>query len=226
MLVATAVIAAGLGTWQVRRNGEKKLWIAEMRARLEAPPVELAAALADPKAFAFRRVAAEGRLLRDQSVLLDHQSRGPNEGVHLVTPLEVGGRERLLLIDRGFLPWGRADKYLGHDSSLPSETARIEGVLQSLGHESLSANEPAPPARLVHWNRLHLGALERQVGRPLEPALLVRAPAEGDELLVAQLPEPASLVDHVQYAITWFAIAAIALTISARELWRARVSRQ
>lgn len=222
VLLGAALATAALGVWQVRRNVEKQAWIEAMRARLAAPPVDISTALADPEGFAFRRVSGEGQLRTQQSVLLDHQSRGVREGVHLLTPLALDGRAKRLLVDRGFLPSSEAEEFLRRDAAGSSLPARVEGVLRPLALEALPASEEPPPTRLVHWNRIHLAALERQLGESLEPALLVRAPELGVESPIAELPEPASRVDHVQYAVTWFAIAAIAVAISIRELWRGR----
>ncbi|MFI5316406.1 MAG: SURF1 family protein [Myxococcota bacterium] len=221
-LLASALATSALGVWQVRRNGEKQAWIAEMRARLAAPAVSVAAALADPNGFAFRRVAADGLLDRPQSIALDHQSRGTHEGVHVLTPLALDGEQKSLLVDRGFVAWQDADEFLAGEAAGTSERVRVEGVLQPLSAEALASGDAPPEGRLVHWNRVHLGALERQLGRPLDPALLIRAPAPSDTAPIGELPEPKSLVDHVQYAITWFAIAGIALAIAAVELLRGR----
>jgi surfeit locus 1 family protein len=221
-LLGAAIVTAALGVWQVRRNVEKQAWIEAMRARLAEPPVDVSIALADPDAYAFRRVAAEGQLRTAQSVLLDHQSRGVHEGVHLLTPLAVAGRERLLLVDRGYLALGDAEAFLQSDSAGTNPSVTVSGVIRPLTFEPLPASDEPPPAPQVHWNRIHVAALERQLGESLEPALLIRAPEAGNDVPIAELPEPASRVDHVQYAITWFAIAGIALVISARELWRVR----
>jgi surfeit locus 1 family protein len=222
VLLGAALMTIGLGIWQVRRNVEKQAWIEAMRARLAQPAVDVATALADPDAFAFRRVSAQGELRTEQSVLLDHQSRGVHEGVHLLTPLALTGRAKLLLVDRGFLSLREAEEFLRGDSAGASPPTRIEGVLRPLVQEPLPEGEAAPTSRLLHWNRIHVAALERQIGESLEPALLVRAPEPGVESPIAELPEPASRVDHVQYAVTWFAIAAVAVAIAGRELWRGR----
>ena len=221
-LLVTAALTVGLGIWQVRRNAVKQAWTADMLARLAAEPAPLESALADPDAFAFRRVVAEGTLRPADSILIDHQSLGPHEGSHVVTPLEIAGRERLLLVDRGFVSFGDGDRFAQRDTARAPEPARIEGALEPLVREELAPGDDAPSGRMLHWNRLHLGALQRQLGRPVEAALLVRAPQPGDAdgEPIAALPEPHSRVDHVQYAITWFAIAGIATAIAAFELLR------
>jgi len=47
----------------------------------------------------------------------------------------------------------------------------------------------------------------------------VRAPQPGDTEPLSALPQPKSRVDHMEYALTWFAIAGIALVIASYE-WR------
>ncbi|HXZ86231.1 MAG TPA: SURF1 family cytochrome oxidase biogenesis protein, partial [Myxococcota bacterium] len=115
-------------------------------------------------------------------------------------------------------------RFAAADAARAPFPARIEGALEPLEREELAARDAAPSARMVHWNRLHLGALERQLGRPVEAVLLVQAPQPGETEPIAALPEPRSRVDHVQYAITWFAIAGIAAAIAAYELLRPRAS--
>jgi len=225
-LLLTASVTIGLGIWQVRRNAVKQAWIADMHARLAAAPAPIESALADPNGFAFRRVVAKGTLRPADSILVDHQNVGPHEGAHVVTPLELPGRERLLLVDRGFVAFGEGDRFAAGEAARAPEPARIEGAIEPLVREELAPGDAAAPAaRLLHWNRLHLGALERQLGRPVEPVLLVRAPEPGDpeSAPLAALPEPRSRVDHVEYAITWFAIAGIATAIAAFELLRPRL---
>jgi surfeit locus 1 family protein len=223
-LLCTAALTVGLGFWQLRRNATKQAWIADMHARLAATPAPLADALADPNAFAFRRVAAAGTLAYGDSILVDHQSLGPHEGSHVVTPLALPGRAKLVLVDRGFVAYGDAERFLAADRARAPATARIEGALEPLEREELAPSDAPSGGRIAHWNKLHLGALERQLGQPVESALLVRAPQPGDTEPLSALPEPRSRVDHMEYAITWFAIAAIAVAIAAFELSRPRAS--
>src|SRR5258706_5892462 len=73
-LLGAALLTIGLGIWQVRRNAAKQAWIGAMRGGLAEPAGEVAAALADTEALAFRRGRAGGGLRTPGSVLLGTQT--------------------------------------------------------------------------------------------------------------------------------------------------------
>jgi surfeit locus 1 family protein len=204
-----------LGTWQVRRRAEKAAWIAELTERMQHEPVPIADALADLDAFAYRRVFAEGELWLGETVLREHQTRGTQAGVHVITPLRLPDRDALLLVDRGFAPLDEAEAFLAEGQA--REHVRIEGIVMPLERHELKTR---PTKRLVRWNRLHLAALEQQTGTRLEDALLIRESEGSDTLPIGEIPSPRSRVNHLHYAITWYSIAAIAVVFALTSLFQ------
>lgn len=204
--VAVGAACAGLGTWQVQRHAEKRAWIAAMSERMAQPPLPLAAALGEPGAAEYRRVVARGQYRLDDTVLLLHQRRGLQSGVRALTPLAVRGGGRDILVDRGFVPAAEADAFLDGQRGAPE--VRVEGVLRALPERELASGAVE---RRTRWHNLQPAALERQLGRELEPWLLVSAGSGADTPPLPTPVEPTSTVNHVYYAIQWYAIAAVAL---------------
>ena len=86
----------------------------------------------DPDAvvdFDHRRVLATGRLRHNQEMLVGPRMRDGQEGFVVVTPLERGGGQSTLLVNRGWISKKLADKkdrVLG----LPQGEVTVEGLLR------------------------------------------------------------------------------------------------
>jgi surfeit locus 1 family protein len=213
-------ILLNLGFWQVRRLHEKERSIALARARLALPPVPLDRALADPARHAWRRVQAEGTYAAAETVLLPER-RG-ERGARVLTPLVVSGlraadgRQAAILVDRGWLPDREADRYLREEPRA--------GRVQVVGSLVPLEDEPPFPGSAPRRRRLisfRLGVLRAQISVPLVSALLQRGDARDGDLPKGEWAIPRMRVDHLQYALTWFALAAtLAVVFVAAHLKR------
>jgi cytochrome oxidase assembly protein ShyY1 len=210
-----------LGNWQMRRREERRSWVAEMEARLAQEPASLSQALDALDAHAFRRVRGRGRFVPGQAILL--RSRGDAPGPRLVAPVELPGRERLLLVDRGRVPADRAQQFLEDRGGAPIDPAAVDlsGVLVRIPEVG---SDQLPRERILLWNRLHPRALEHQIGRPVERALLVQGDDGSGRWPRGELPRPRSPVDHLHYALTWYGTAAVAAALAAALALRPRAA--
>jgi surfeit locus 1 family protein len=217
--LAGVAILLGLMTWQIQRLGWKEDLIALLESRLAMPPLDGAPAAFAPE-MEFRRVALSGRFtfapgahgFRDVARLTTIRPWGA--GYRVIQPFEAEDG-RLFLVDRGFVPV--AEKNV--DGAARRPTPAPEGALTLVASirwpvdSDFFADEEAGPADNV-W-------LTREVDRlaPLwgaEPVLLV---AETDTS-VGDWPKPLPTTvdlpnDHLEYAITWGALAAIWATLGA-----------
>lgn len=130
-LALIPIISFALGTWQIQRLDWKTNLITKFEDRLLKPPMPLPPAV-DPDAvvdFDHRRVLATGRLRHDQEMLVGPRMRDGQEGFVVVTPLERGGGQSTLLVNRGWISKKLADKkdrVLG----LPQGEVTVEGLLR------------------------------------------------------------------------------------------------
>jgi surfeit locus 1 family protein len=203
----------GLGTWQVERLHWKEALIAERRARATAAPIALpapgaklsAAQLAD---LDLRHAAAVGEFLHDREMYLAPRTREGIVGSQVVTPLRQGDGS-VVLVDRGWVPEQRRDP-ARRSAGQVSGSVRVDGAIRVPGskHWLQPDNEPAKN----RWSWSDLGAMAQHAR--VNPDLLVPVFLEA-----GAAPNPGGLPiggqtrvdlpnDHLQYAITWYALAA------------------
>ena len=213
-LTAAALIGVGvllsLGTWQIDRMHWKRALIAERGARLAAPPLALPAAIADPQALDFRRVQVQGRFLNDRELYLGNRMRGGEPGYRVLTPL-LRADGSAVLVDRGWVPL---------DRKLPQ--SRAPGLIEGPATVAGLARAPTPPGVFTpknqeegnFWFYADLPAMARsaKLDRVL-PVLVEAGPTPNNGGLPVGGFSDASLPDnHLQYALTWYALT-IALVV-------------
>ncbi|WP_420145131.1 SURF1 family protein [Sphingobium sp.] len=188
-----------LGAWQVYRLGWKRDLIARVDARIHAAPVAPPAAAT--KADEYRRVALTGTFQHDKAALTQAVTiYGP--GFWVLTPLRSDDGT-VTLINRGFVP-SRTAVY-----DRPSGPMRITGLLRLTepGGGFLRSNDPAAD----RWHSRDVAAIAKARGLGRTRGYFIDAertpsptgyPIGG--LTVVQFPN-----NHLQYAITWFILAAM-----------------
>lgn len=211
--LALAVAFAGLGRWQLGREGEKRALLAAAEAALQAPPRSLGAA-GEPGADPLR-AAGRGRFLDTPVLWLDNQRRGSRVGLKMYCAFAPDDGAPLLL-DLGWLP-------LAGDRALPAERcprgeAGVSGLLvpppatglalgdglQAQPDGSWLALNLAPDAVAKAWS---LPVLAPRVLR-LDPALPI-----GHERDLDLLPNTLPPEKHRGYAIQWFGLSAAMVVI-------------
>ena len=210
--LACAALFVRLGLWQLGRHRERAAFNAMLAMRLTQAPAPLAAVpLSDTGEVRGRRVTIDGRFRYDlEQVAAGRVSEG-SPGVHLLTPLAVGGSDTLLLVVRGWV-------YSPDAASIKSrrwrerDTVNISGYLIPIPDDSAAPaglTDPSKPLR-----RVTLGALRARIGAPLYPAQLVMT---SDSLRRAdsvprRLPPPTlDAGPHWSYMWQWFAFAVVAI---------------
>ena len=204
VLSGLALCLVALGVWQLRRRDEKLRLIAQTEARLAAPPVAPPGpqrwATIGP-ADAYTRVVVTGRYLRTSDTRVQAVT-ALGGGAWVVTPLDTG--RFVLLVNRGFVP-------AEHKGAipLPAGIVTVRGLLRlsEPGGGFLRANQPAAD----RWTSRDVAAIatRRQLGgRPVAP-YFIDADA-GAALPVGGLTIVRFANNHLVYALTWFALAALA----------------
>lgn len=200
-VVGVAVLLA-LGAWQLRRLEWKTAVVHEIDARVAAPPVSLPAA-PDAQADRYLPVTVTGALGGEEArVLASRAGEGP--GFRVVSVLTAG--DRRVLVDLGFVPEAEAD------SPRVAEEVTVTGNLQ--WPDETDGFTPAPDLGRDLWFARDVPAMAEALGT--EPVLVVARELEPD-LGTTPLPVDSSAIrnDHLQYALTWFSLAAVWAVMSA-----------
>ncbi|UPG85927.1 SURF1 family protein [Luteibacter aegosomatis] len=223
-----AVLFAGfvaLGTWQVHRRAWKHELVARVDARVHAEPVDAPDRSQWPRVDAandeYRRVKLSGTFLEDKSVRV-RASTELGLGSWLLTPMRRANGE-VVIVNRGFVSptWcaGKADCLLG-----PSGETTVTGLLRISEPKGafLQDNQPAAD----RWFSRDVAAIAKAKGLGDTAPYFIDAdaassPAGGDGgdgpvggLTVIAFPD-----NHLQYAITWYALAGLTL-VGAWIVWR------
>lgn len=190
---------AALGVWQVQRLGWKRDLIARVDARIHAAPVPPPDSAT--KADEYRRVTTSGIFLNDKAALVQASTvRGP--GFWLLAPMRRPDSS-IILVNRGFVPSRRT----AYDR--PAGSVRVTGLLRlsEPGGGFLRSNDPAAD----RWYSRDVAAIARSRGMDAANYFIdaQASPSSGypiGGLTVVRFPN-----NHLQYAITWFAMAAMTL---------------
>ena len=211
-VVGCAILIA-LGTWQLRRLEWKEAILAEIDARIVAAPVALPAEV-DPEADRYLPVTVTGVLGgQELHVLTSVKDVGP--GYRVISALTSG--DRRVMVDLGFVP--EAEK----DASRMAEAVTVTGNLH--WPQETDRWTPAPDAGRAIWFARDVPAMAEALGT--EPVLVIAREVSGSvsgaDLGVTVLPIDSAGIpnDHLNYAITWFSLAAVWAVMAGALVWRA-----
>jgi surfeit locus 1 family protein len=220
ILIATVLgvaLLVGLGVWQLHRLQWKEALIAERDSRLAAAPVTLERAVQDfdaGRSVEFLKVEVTGVFQSDAELFL-LTTEGGTPGFEVVTPL-MSRDGIVILADRGFIPESLKDP-AKRPESRPSGEMTVSGVLRRhVQSRGPFTPDNDPEANIWYWWDIpamlafaHIAADAR-----VAPFVLHLLPDNG-----RGLPRPvavdASLTNnHLQYALTWFALAFLLIVMS------------
>jgi surfeit locus 1 family protein len=204
------VLFVGLGVWQLERRAGKLALIEAVDARVHGAPV----AAPPPAAWGgitaardgYRRVAVRGRFLHDRQTLVQALTE-QGAGFWVLTPLR-SDTGFTLLVNRGFVPAERAQE--ARRRQCPAEgPAQITGLLRvsEPGGGFLRSNQPAQD----RWFSRDVAAIAQARGLGAVAPYFIDADASANGpgkpqggMTVIRFPN-----NHLVYALTWFALAAL-----------------
>lgn len=194
-----AAILISLGVWQVQRLSWKEGLLAEIELRIAADPVPLPA-MPDPARDAYLPVEATGSLGAGYIRVLVSQ-KGAGAGYRIIRPmLRDDGN---ILVDMGFVRVADADA-LRFEEGPP---LTITGNLQ--WPQETDSYTPDPDIAGNIWFARDVDAMAEELGT--RPVLIVRRDPPDVPGPVMPFPVDTGAIpnDHLQYAVTWFSLAAI-----------------
>ncbi|MBI2255126.1 MAG: SURF1 family protein [Proteobacteria bacterium] len=203
--VPAVLFMVALSVWQVQRLYWKEALINERIERTTAAPVALPADGAKLDEAEFRRVALNGQFDHAHEFLMPARSQNGNVGFWVVTPfhLVVGGD---VLVNRGWVPDGFQDPKQRMGGQLAGDVS-LDGILRLPQVKSWFQPDNEPEKN--RWFYLSPAEMAKASGLPFRTDLYLDAvkteipgnyPLGGQTRI--QLPN-----DHLQYAITWGALA-------------------
>jgi surfeit locus 1 family protein len=216
-----------LGTWQVQRLHWKENLIATIEARRSAAPLTLAEIEARYQSTGdvdYTPVAATGTFRHGGERHFLATWKGQS-GFFVYTPLELADG-RFVFVNRGFVPYALKDPAKRPQGQVESEvtvTGLARNALRQKPSSLVPDNDPAK--NVFYWK--DRDAMARSAG--------LRAAAEIVPVFIdaGAAPNPGgfpiggvTLIDlpnsHLQYAVTWYGLAAALVGVLGVALWRRR----
>ncbi len=220
VLPALAILV-GLGVWQLQRLEWKNDLIAEMRSRMAAPAIDLPKPLTDLDGLRFRRIELTGEFLHERELYRRAQALRNTRGAFVITPMALTDGRRIL-VNRGWVPLDRLDPATRPDSLVEGRVA-IEGVLRLGGWKGSDWFRPAndPAANSWLWMDLPRMAETAGLSNPVTEAYVdaARNQTPGDYPVGGQTRVNLRN-EHLEYALTWFALAFGLLAVYVLYHWR------
>jgi surfeit locus 1 family protein len=213
VVAATAVtmgVTASLGFWQLSRAAEKRALESAIEARGVLPALNQVDLLssADPTTDIHRPVNLSGHWVQGVNLYLDNRPMNGRSGFVLLTPLRLQGSERVVLVQRGWVPRNFIDRTQVPEIDTPVVEVQVQGRLAPPPSQlfELGEGEPGP----IRQN-INIPALAAETGLPLLGGVSVLQTGQDTTTLQRDWPRFAADVHkHLGYAAQWFAMCAIA----------------
>ena len=223
VLGAIALLGAigfgSLGVWQVERLGWKTALIAAVAERTSAAPVDPSTdgtwERFDPEVDEYRRVAISGQFDNARETLVQAVT-AYGGGFWVMTPLVLGDG-RAVLVNRGFvLPEQRDAGARG--SVAPAGAVTVTGLLRQSEPDGgfLRSNDPAGD----RWFSRDVAAIGAHDGlSDVAPFFIDADRGAAGAVPIGGLTVISFSNNHLIYAITWFALAAMLLAGFGYVVW-------
>jgi surfeit locus 1 family protein len=210
--IALSVFIA-LGVWQLQRAQDKQVMHDRLLARARMPAVELDAVSVVTDDLLFRTATASGRYLPEYQIFLDNKVYRGRAGYHVLTPLRIRGADSLMLVNRGWAPWG-LDRQRIPEAVPPTGDVTVGGRLSRPVRAPISfAGGEDQDGFGTVWQNFDADRYQNLVGVPLM-RLVMELESGADPVLVREWPlwQDKWIQRHRFYALQWFG-AAIALIV-------------
>ncbi|UMA63812.1 SURF1 family protein [Roseivivax marinus] len=213
-LVGAAILCA-LGIWQVQRLAWKEAILDDITSTISGPADTTLPSDPDPQADRYRPVQLDGTVDEGELHVLVSQKR-VGAGYRVIAPFTTEAGRRVL-IDRGFVP--TEDKDLERPAGEATITANLHWP-----QETGSFTPETDRDRNI-WFARDVAAMADALGT--EPILAVVRLEEPPVPGVTPLPVSTEGIpnDHLQYAITWFSLAAVWIAMTGIWLRRGHFSK-
>ena len=221
LILALVAICVGLGTWQMLRLEEKEAQIARIAERAELPPKELPPIVEwvgfDPEVWDYRHAVITGSYRPAETILVftslgEARGKEHGPGYWVMTPL-VRGEGGTVWVNRGFIP-ERLKTSFADGGPVETGPVTITGIVRR--PERANAFTPGTePADRIDWIR-DPARFSEISDVTLAPVLNATLDAEANP--DGGLPQGGETKfdlpnRHLEYAMTWYGLAAVALAM-------------
>ena len=203
--IPALITLIGLGSWQMDRLYWKEALIERLQERSTAEAIALPRWIENLEALEFRRVSVTGEFLHEHEFYLFNRSLKGKPGLNVITLLKRADGNGHVLVNRGWVPFENRDPKTRAKGQIKGGVI-IEGIVRVARGPGMFTPENEPHNNT--WFFVDPSSMSASAKLP---------PLQGYYLLAANQSPGGMPVghqwridlrnDHLQYAITWFALA-------------------
>ncbi len=179
-----------LGTWQLFRLN----WKNNIIAKMDMSPIELVTQTKNINDFAYRKVIVEGVLSKFELYVF-----AGAKGYYALTPMLLDGGE-YILVNKGVI----SKEQKRANTELKVKRTTVNGILYCDSHKNINKFITNNSKDNV-WPWLDVKAISDGTEIKFNPCILWATDKLDDSILLTTLPKPRNY--HLQYMITWYALA-------------------
>ncbi len=196
-----------LGSWQQGRADFKRALQLEFEQRHALPELVVAENL-PPEGLQFRKATASGEWQARSAIFVDNKVDGGRAGYHFLAPLRLANN-RYLLVNLGWV--ARAPSYpMPPAIELPPGLHTASGMLVKPTGRFLELASTTTEGSV--WQNITIERYRQATGLAVLPYILMASQPLGPLKPVTEKPD-AGVEKHVEYMLTWYALATTAIIL-------------
>ncbi len=201
-------ILLSLGNWQIQRYKNTNHISNIKNISMSIAPIDISNYILED--LSFRRVYAQGQLLRSKTIILEPRTYNGRVGGHILVPLKVNNG--YVLVNRGFIKREKIDNFRLKNKNDLKGIINIKGI----------AFVPPKPNKFLlkndltknKWYTLNVSEIKSYLKLKIAPYILYEIRENEDNIKNVTVPIKKG-INHIQYAITWFSLAMCLCLIGA-----------
>ena len=194
-----AILFFSLGVWQIERGQSKAGILNEFNDNLKKTPSNL-----DLSSKKWDRVFVKGTWVNSKQILIDNIINRGIAGYKVITPLNIEGSDKTILVDRG---WIKQNKYreVLPDISIEEKSETVSGILELPELGLVLSNDLVTS----EWPKIsqskNFEILAEQFDMNLFPMILLADPINQKSLEYIKItPTNMTPTKHYGYSAQWF----------------------
>ncbi len=214
LIIATLALLITLGFWQLERADEKRA-IEDQIANANANDVELITDVDLLSEKEYYHVRLQGSYIKDKQFIYDNQIVDQISGYYVLTPFVLKGDTKVILINRGFIPWnGRRDQIADIDigAKITEIKVQISKPVKRIELKTSQIKQDFP----VLIQALDLDEMSIIASLDFANIVGLLSPESENGFVRKWEPYTGSIERHIGYAIQWFLMALVLSIIGVR----------
>ncbi|MDO6678099.1 SURF1 family protein [Shewanella sp. 4_MG-2023] len=225
--VSVFSILVKLGLWQLDRGIQKQAWQATLSERQASSELDYHTFLTLDSSGPLTgyRIKVTAKPVNEQILLLDNQVYNGQVGYLAYQVFAISATEPWLLVELGFTAANKDRRILPDLAPLPAAQYQLTGRVYQRQTNPLSdqlyvEQFTVENRDVIRFQNLNLVALAEKIGHQLAPAVLQPDITPNMTLAKPWTPIPLSAQKHQGYALQWFTMAAVFLSLMLWLGWK------